>query len=288
VRILILAAGLGTRLHPLTLQMPKPLVPVVDKTILEHQANLARKVPFAELHINAHYLADKLTIAAKELGFEKVWEESPEILGTGGPLFRMNAEDPVDELLVMNSDCFCHFDLNAFLANARASKASFALLGVDFPKVNSLYVENEKLVGVANRFGSSCALPLTFSGVSWYSTAALSSIRADERDVVRFWERSVLQGEAPFVDASQKKALWIDMGSPEGLMKACDARRAELKIDNFGIFKRAEASVVEPGSEIPESATLEHSVVFAGAQIGEGEHLINEIRGKDFNWKLPC
>ena len=53
MRILILAAGLGTRLRPLTLQMPKPLVRVVDKTILELQMELANTIPEAHLHVNA-------------------------------------------------------------------------------------------------------------------------------------------------------------------------------------------------------------------------------------------
>ncbi|MBS7391582.1 MAG: NTP transferase domain-containing protein, partial [Fibrobacter sp.] len=70
MRILVLAAGLGTRLRPLTLQMPKPLVRVVDKTILEHQVELANTVPEAHLHVNAHYLSEKLSAAALSFGFE--------------------------------------------------------------------------------------------------------------------------------------------------------------------------------------------------------------------------
>jgi NDP-sugar pyrophosphorylase family protein len=87
-----LAAGLGSRLRPLTLQMPKPLVPVVDASILAHQAHLARSIPNADLQVNAHYLADKLKIAAEKTGFSRVWMESPEILGTGGPLHRLYKE----------------------------------------------------------------------------------------------------------------------------------------------------------------------------------------------------
>lgn len=154
MRILILAAGLGTRLRPLTLQMPKPLVRVVDKTILEHQMDLAHTVPEAHIHINAHYMAESLLQAATAFGVEKVWVETPEILGTGGPLFRMNAEDPCDELLVMNSDCYCRFDLKSFLKLSRSSGAPCALLAVDNPAVNTISLKSGYMA--ESRIASDC------------------------------------------------------------------------------------------------------------------------------------
>ena len=297
--ILLLAAGLGTRLRPLTLQMPKPLVPVADESILVRQANLARTVPGAPLHINAFYLADKLKTAAESIGFSKVWVESPEILGTGGPLHRMYAEGFRGELLVMNSDCHCRFDLNDFIRNARNSGASFALLGVDFPKVNSIAVDSKGFLSRVNKrfdLGTSVT-PVTFSGISWYSERALSEILGEERDVVRFWERKAKAGDAPWVDLSQKNSPWIDMGSPEGLMRACLARLAELRTDRWiypgsplasdsAFLARSSDFVIQEGAAVPASATLKNAVLFAGAQVNENELVTNEIRGLNFNWKL--
>ncbi|MFA6622959.1 MAG: sugar phosphate nucleotidyltransferase [Fibrobacteraceae bacterium] len=297
--ILLLAAGLGTRLRPLTLQMPKPLVPVVDETILARQAKLARTVFGARLHINAFYLADKLKTAAESIGFSKVWVESPEILGTGGPLHRMYAEGFRGELLVMNSDCHCRFDLNNFISNARNSGASFALLGVDYPKVNSIGVDAEGRLSRVNKrfdFGTS-VIPATFSGISWYSEYALSEIFGEERDVVRFWERKAKAGEAPWVDLSQKDSPWIDMGSPDGLMRACFARLAELRTDRWicpgsplasdsAFLARSSDFVIQEGARVPATATLKNALLFAGAQVNENEFVTNEIRGLNFNWKL--
>ncbi len=290
MRVLLLAAGLGTRLRPLTLQMPKPLVRIVDRTILEHQAMLARTLPGAVLHVNAHYLADKLSAEANVLGFEKVWEEFPEALGTGGPLFRMNREDPVDELLVMNSDCFCRFDLRSFVRLARSSGAPCALLAVDNPMVNSIYVRNGLLAGIRDRFGDRTKDRVTFSGISWYSKRALSEIRENETDVRLFWKRLFESGHAPFIDDSQKFSLWIDMGTPDGLMRASDFRRKEIGVGNFGVpecaMPRAKATVWMPGVEVPPSATFDHAIVFPGAEIEDGECVKNEIRGKDFRWQI--
>ena len=84
LNVLILAAGLGTRLRPLTNDMPKPLVPVVDASILDLQAQKARAIGNIRLHANAHYLAEQVVAAGEKLGFEKVWVELPDILGTAG------------------------------------------------------------------------------------------------------------------------------------------------------------------------------------------------------------
>lgn len=70
LNVLILAAGLGTRLRPLTNDVPKPLVPVVDASILDLQARKARAIGNIRLHANAHYLADQVVAAGKTLGFE--------------------------------------------------------------------------------------------------------------------------------------------------------------------------------------------------------------------------
>ena len=120
LNVLILAAGLGTRLRPLTNDMPKPLVPVVDASILDLQARKARAIGHIRLHANAHYLADQVVAAGKKLGFEKVWVELPEILGTAGPLKRIYNEGYRGGLLIMNGDAYCNFDLTAFVRNAQA------------------------------------------------------------------------------------------------------------------------------------------------------------------------
>lgn len=281
LNVLILAAGLGTRLRPLTNEIPKPLVPVVDASILEQQANKARAIGDICLHANAHYLYEQVVAEGERLGFEKVWVEQPEILGTAGPLKRIYNEGYRGGLLIMNGDAYCQFDLRKFVRNARASGADVALLAVDFPKVNTFRVGPDgRLAGVSGRFGSENGLPATFSGVSWYSDAALSRIRDGEFDIREFWKQEIAAGRAPFVDMSQLHATWIDMGSPEGLMDACDARLNELG--------RSGESVVLPGVNVPESAKIKHSVLFAGAVVQENETVENEIRGKDFAWKIEC
>ena len=166
LNVLILAAGLGTRLRPLTNEIPKPLVRVFDKSILEIQVDRAKSLGEVRLHANAHYLAEQVVSAGERLGFEKVWVE-PEILGTAGPLKRIYNEGYRGGLLIMNGDAYCSFDLAAFVQNARAAyevgkadgsnRGEVALLAVDFPKVNTFRVGVDGcLAGVAGRFGAGC------------------------------------------------------------------------------------------------------------------------------------
>ena len=291
MNVLILAAGLGTRLRPLTLDMPKPRVPVVDASVLELQAQKARQLGEVVLHVNAHYLADQVEAEAARLGFEKVWLE-PEILGTAGPLSRIYRAGYRGGLLVMNGDAYCQFDLARFVEAAVSAGADFALLGVDFPKVNTLRVDSRgRLSGVLKNFGESEGEAITFSGVSWYSDAALSRMDAAEFNIVNFWKSEVEAGRPPFVDMSQKDALWIDMGSPEGLKRACDARREELGIESWvdsapSADPRFVRSVVECIADIPADATITDSILYEGATVQPGESVVREIRGRGFCWKL--
>lgn len=284
LNVLILAAGLGTRLRPLTNDMPKPLVPVVDASILDLQAQKARAIGNIRLHANAHYLAEQLVEAGKNLGFERVWVE-PEILGTAGPLRRIYVEGYRGGLLVMNGDAYCNFDLKKFVSSVKQLSAKengpqVGLLAVDFPKVNTFRVNADgRLAGVVGRFGSEEGAPATFSGVSWYSDEALSRIREGEFDIREFWKQEIAAGRAPYVDMTQLHATWIDMGSPEGLMSAVEARLKELG-------RSPDEAVVEAGVEIPAGVTLKHSVIYAGAEIQPGEVIENEIRGRGFKWKI--
>jgi NDP-sugar pyrophosphorylase family protein len=190
----------------------------------------------------------------------------------------------------MNGDAYCNFDLGAFVRNARAAyeagkadgsnRCEAALLAVDFPKVNTFRVGADGcLAGVAGRFGSEEGRAATFSGISWYSDEALARIRDGEFDIREFWKQEIAAGRAPFVDMSQLHATWIDMGSPEGLMVAVEARLAECGRDK-------NEAVVEPGVVIPDGVKIAHSVIFKGAEIQPGETIENEIRGRGFVWKV--
>jgi len=221
---LILAAGLGTRLRPLTERIAKPLIPIADNCPLGRQALLAKKIGSAKIHANAHHLAEQVQNAAAELGIDKVWFE-PEILGTGGPIQRMYKEGERGELLVLNGDCEHNLDIETFLNSARNSGATCALLAINNPEINTLCIKDGRLVGIENRFGEKGLENATFTGISWYSEKAWEQVA--DRDIWNFWAKLVKKGENPFVQIADKNSLWIDIGSPKGLMKAVSSKNPE-------------------------------------------------------------
>lgn len=103
---LVLAAGLGTRLRPLTYEKPKPMLPIRGKPLLEYIIRLFKKSGIREILITIYYLSDAIVNyfgSGEEFGVKIKYFEEPELLGTGSALKKV--EDFFEEtFLVMNGD----------------------------------------------------------------------------------------------------------------------------------------------------------------------------------------
>ena len=108
----LLAAGLGTRLRPLTLTTPKPLLPVGGVAMLDRVLAQVRAHGHEEVVVNAHWLAEQVVAWAADKPGVTVVVEAPEILGTGGGL--RNARHLLAErFVVVNGDILSNVDLGA-------------------------------------------------------------------------------------------------------------------------------------------------------------------------------
>lgn len=297
VSALVLAAGLGTRLLPYSAKVPKPLVPILDRSLLEHQFAAVRamspQIPTGRLFVNAHHLADQVLDASQKLGVDKVFVE-PVLIGTGGPLQQVFAAGYQEELLVLNGDCYHEFDLIDFVKTARSREAEFALLCVqdgplylscnEFGQINGR--DGKYLFGETHR-------KLAFSGVSWYSSKALERIRNDDFNVVDFWAREAAQGRYPFAYVAPSHQTWIDMGTPQGLFDASIARLRQLKMDQW-VSPTATAdkhnlgmnSMVLGDAIIDPGAYVENTIVLPGVHVKSLERHVRRIVGTDFTWDI--
>ncbi len=116
MKAMILAAGLGTRMRPLTAQCPKPLLPLLLQPILDYLLAQLQHAGIHEVAINLHHQADQL---ARWLGDGRRWDMrfvlsyEPEILGTAGALKRVETFLQDAPFLVLNADVLMQVDLQA-------------------------------------------------------------------------------------------------------------------------------------------------------------------------------
>lgn len=146
---MIFAAGLGTRLKPLTDTMPKALVPVAGKPLLQHVLDKLQKNGFNNIVVNVHHFAQQVVDYLSDTDV-KISDETAELLETGGalkkalPLF--GNDNPV---LIHNVDILSNVDLKAFYDEARGNDVT---LLVSCRKTQRYLIFNEdmRLVGWTN------------------------------------------------------------------------------------------------------------------------------------------
>ncbi|MBK7581815.1 MAG: NTP transferase domain-containing protein [Myxococcales bacterium] len=119
-RAMVLCAGLGTRLRPLTLELPKPLVPVGDRPLLAHIASRLSAAGFAELVINTHHLPESFSRLEQDLGLKAQVVHEPRIMGTAGGVYGARALFGRPPIVLWNGDIWVEPDLPGLCARAES------------------------------------------------------------------------------------------------------------------------------------------------------------------------
>ena len=104
---LILCAGFGKRLNPITLTKPKPLLEINEVTMLEKSINLIKEMGIKKIFINTFYLKDHFSSFVKNKNFNldiHIVEDGESILDTGGGILNMASKSDEDDLMVFNPD----------------------------------------------------------------------------------------------------------------------------------------------------------------------------------------
>jgi aminoglycoside/choline kinase family phosphotransferase len=181
VRGMILAAGYGTRLAPVTDHVPKPLLPVDGVTLLDRIIAGFRQAGIEAIGLNTHHLGEMVAghVARRPDAADISLFPETEILGTGGALH--GARDflaGAPHFLLHNGDVLCDADLPALVADHLASGALATLLLVDWPDVNSVVLAGDG--AIASIAGRPARTPpgrnLTYSGIGVFSRCLLDDI----------------------------------------------------------------------------------------------------------------
>jgi mannose-1-phosphate guanylyltransferase/phosphomannomutase len=132
MKAVVLAAGVGSRLDPLTTQMPKPMVPVANRPVMEHILNLLKRHGVKQVYSNLHHLPEKLVEYfgdGSRLGFNIHFYTEPVLTGDAGGVRAMKQNLMDDTFIVLMGDLMTDADIASIVA-AHRKKGALATIGL--------------------------------------------------------------------------------------------------------------------------------------------------------------
>lgn len=146
---MILAAGVGSRLDPLTRNVPKPMVPILNRPVIEHIVDKLKKHGFTEIMVNLHYLGDVIKAHlgdGKKFGVQIKYAQEDRLWGDAGSVKRAEEFLRDGTFLVVGGDDISDIDLSRLLKYHKDKKAlsTIALSLVDDPSEYGIVLMNEK------------------------------------------------------------------------------------------------------------------------------------------------
>lgn len=283
VRALVLAAGRGERLRPLTLELPKPLLPVGGKPLaawsLDRLARLGCDAAALNLHHLGAAIRDRFGDAHGRLPL--VYSPERELAGTGGalpPLREFLGAAAV--VLLVNGDSLCRWPLRELVAAHRRGGALATLLvhrGAD-PRDfgGGVAVEGERKDRVARivafRRGAlaweAARSHRVFAGAAALAPELLERLPEGRSDIVAALYEPMLAAGEPIAAVATSRP-WFDLGTPARYLAAALA---------WGLAGRPrQGALVLPEAEVDATARLRRSVVERGARIGAGSRLLGTL-----------
>lgn len=286
MQAVILAGGEGTRLRPLTLSVPKPVVPVVDRPFLRHQLDLLTRVGVQDVVFCIAYQPDRVravfgdgSAAGKRIRYAV--EETP--LGTGGAV--KNAEPWLDgTTLVFNGDVLTDVDLPAVVERHRRSGAAATLVLTPVPNPAAYGLVETDASGGVRRFiekpdPSQITTDTINAGIYVLETSTLALMPPGVNHSIEraFFPALLARGDR--VSAYVHRGYWIDIGTPEKYQQVHRdilGARFPVALDGrprAGGWVHDEAHV-DPGAELEAPFYIgPRSRIAAGARIGAGSVL---------------
>jgi NDP-sugar pyrophosphorylase family protein len=239
MKAMILAAGLGTRLRPLTNTIPKPLLPVEGTPLIVWNLLLLKRYGFQEVVINLHHLGpmiEQVLGTGAKFGIRIIYSHEPMILGTGGGIKQAEPYFSGEPVLVLNGDTLFDLDLQSLWSFHLARKAAATLLLREDPDAASWgLVEvgaDAQIVRITGR-GLSTAVPTVprmFAGVHVLNPRLLRDVKKGvASSIIDCYVAAIERGEA--VLGYDLKGYWSDVGTAERYTQAeQDARNGLIRL----------------------------------------------------------
>jgi len=279
VQAVILVGGFGTRLRPLTRDIPKQMLPVVDRPIIEHVVAHLAGHGVTRVVLSLGFRPEAFAYAYPDgtcAGLPLHYAVEPEPLDTAGAVrfaaleAGIDADD--DTFLVLNGDVLTDLDIGAMVASHRSAgaEATLALTEVDDPSRYGVVPTDAegRVVGFVEKPDAESAPSRWINAGTYVLEPSILDRIPDGRPVSI--EREVFPAMAAegCLHAMRSDAYWIDTGTPEAYI------RAQLDLVDG---TRGDLPAVHPSATVDPSAEVRRSIVMAGATVGPGAHLLNSI-----------
>lgn len=314
--VFILAAGRGERLRPITDHIPKPLLPILGKPVLESVLEKVSSVA-GKIGINLRYKKDKIGNWLSRSAFNKrvrLFPEEP-VLGTGGALKNAGAFLKDDIFLVYNSDIVCDMELKKLIEYHFSSNNIATLAVHDCPEFNKLAADEKGfLEGILNhahpalstgmrrgRGGNETSRHLAFTGIAVYRPDFLNFLPGGVSSVVDAWLRAVAAGHR-IGTLNVTGCFWSDIGTPVSYAKTVVHN---LRDNGETVYIDPSASwcknigldgyvVIEKGTTVSNNATAKNDIsvrnciILPGSEIESNCHYEHCILGPGFKLNLTA
>jgi NDP-sugar pyrophosphorylase family protein len=297
LNVFILAAGFGERLLPVTSYIPKPLLPIAGRPVLQTILERVSALPLKHIGMNLHHKKNAIKEWLNSSTFRgkvRLFEED-QILGTGGAL--KNAEGFLSGgmFLVHNADIVSDIDL-VQLIEAHRTSGNVATLAVhDFPKFNTVSVDREGLLtGIGGHIiRKSSEDRMAFTGIAVYDREFLRFLPVGASSVVDAW-MTALVSDSRIGTFNVSGCYWTDIGTPPAYASAViDKMRSEgetvyIHPSSQGC-RNAEMdgyAAIEEGCTIHEGVSIRNCIVLPGGILGTNRSYKNCIVGQNLELAL--
>lgn len=217
MKAMILAAGLGNRMRPLTLYKPKPLLEVGGKPLIVWHIEKLKQIGVTEIVINSAWLADVLIGAlgdGSQFGVNIRWTREAEGLETAGGIINALPLLGDEPFILVNGDVWTTMDFAPLLKIELAENLAHLVLVQNpeqHPQGDFTLAEGKAYTFEQSVTGEN----LTFSGVSVIDPKMFEGLEAGKRPLAPLLKAAMLEKK---VAASKLSGLWVDVGTPERLI----------------------------------------------------------------------
>lgn len=231
MKAMILAAGLGTRLRPLTLTTPKPLLEVGSKPLIVWHIEALRQAGIEDIVINTAWLGEKLVAALGDgnaLGVRIAWSHESEPLETAGGIIRALPLLGSEPFVLINGDVWTRYPLSSLMGHTLGNDLAHLVLVPNPPQhpAGDFRLLDGRVavkVGDANSLPSShspqsslqsSSMAYTFSGLSKLHPALFAGHGEGKAALAPFLKAAM---NAERVSGALWEGAWVDVGTPERL-----------------------------------------------------------------------